>query len=503
MRRLTRRDFLRAALLTAGTTGLASVPRGLRADTGDWGEWPEALADGALAPGERARNVLEVFLLGGMSPWETFYAVDRPEYGQADKRMWWTFQEGPDSVAEWHAKCLSSPGPLLQDFATDSLGVQVKLGPFADPLRQRADITDRLRVHVMSHGLFPHEAAQALAMTGARLGQPRMSGVGAPVARYFGSRALGVPGLPSSYVIGEHFTQFPSTYGRHPASYRPLRLRAARLADFAQGLENLAETDARFRKGPLLDLYAQRYERRLSVPATQERVRAPAVEDLAFTIGLRDRFDLFAETLAAAELATEGGSVCGWDYPLDIGRAQLELASYLLALPNDATRHVTIVDRAFDVDVGDAYDSHQRHVEEAAARYTYFWQRLVERINAPGENDPTKIDLDQTLVVINTEFGRSPEVQEPDGRNHYPHAYVTLMFGGPVGPEQRGVVGAIDSNGAAVDALRPAATRAATLAALGVYPFAPDAYSIGDLADVGSEEDGLRKLKEVVLGVAS
>ncbi len=35
-------------------------------------------------------------------------------------------------------------------------------------------------------------------------------------------------------------------------------------------------------------------------------------------------------------------------------------------------------------------------------------------------------------------------VQGADGRNHYPSAYVTLMFGGPVGPEQRGIVGPAD-----------------------------------------------------------
>ncbi len=502
MRRFTRRRFLGSALAAGAALG-GGLARRARAGGDVWGSWPETGVGAPLDPSRRARNVLEVFLLGGLSPWETFYVVDRPEYGQADKRMWWTFQEGEDSVAAWHARCLGDGAPpLLQPFATDALGVQVNLGPFADPFRQRQDIVDRLRIQVMSHGLFPHEAAQALAMTGARLGQPRLAGIGAPISRHFGAQGPGV-GLPRAYVIGEHFTEFASTYGQHPASCRPLRLRAARLDSFARGLRNIAENDAWLRKGPLLDHYLGAYQRRLSIPSTRERVRAPAFEDLAFVVGLREGVDLFADTLEGASVGTGPASVCGWDVALDIGRAQLELATWLLALPDDATRHVTVIDRAYEVDVATGYDTHQRHVEEAAQRYPYFWQRLIERINAPGEADPNKIDLDETLVVINTEFGRSPEVQVPDGRNHYPQAYVTLMFGGPVGPEQRGIVGAIDPAGVATGALRPAATRAATLAALGIYPFASDAYSVGDLADVDSEADGVHKLHEVVLGIPS
>ena len=40
--------------------------------------------------------------------------------------------------------------------------------------------------------------------------------------------------------------------------------------------------------------------------------------------------------------------------------------------------------------------------------------------------------LDSTLVVLGTEFGRSPKINSNAGRNHYPKAFSTLMAGGGI-----------------------------------------------------------------------
>ena len=56
--------------------------------------------------------------------------------------------------------------------------------------------------------------------------------------------------------------------------------------------------------------------------------------------------------------------------------------------------------------------------------------------------------LDSTLVVLGTEFGRSPKINENAGRNHYPKAFSTLMAGGGIKGGQ--VYGATDATGGTV-----------------------------------------------------
>ena len=56
--------------------------------------------------------------------------------------------------------------------------------------------------------------------------------------------------------------------------------------------------------------------------------------------------------------------------------------------------------------------------------------------------------LDETLVVVATEFGRTPKINVNDGRDHYPSAFTCLMAGG--GVQGGTVVGSTDENGAEV-----------------------------------------------------
>ena len=56
--------------------------------------------------------------------------------------------------------------------------------------------------------------------------------------------------------------------------------------------------------------------------------------------------------------------------------------------------------------------------------------------------------LDSTLVVLGTEFGRAPVIDENGGRNHYPRAFTCLMAGGGVKGGQ--VYGETDKTGATI-----------------------------------------------------
>ncbi len=56
--------------------------------------------------------------------------------------------------------------------------------------------------------------------------------------------------------------------------------------------------------------------------------------------------------------------------------------------------------------------------------------------------------LDDTLVVVCTEFGRTPRVNQNRGRDHYPRVFTSVLAGGPV---KRGYVyGASDEKGVSV-----------------------------------------------------
>jgi hypothetical protein len=56
--------------------------------------------------------------------------------------------------------------------------------------------------------------------------------------------------------------------------------------------------------------------------------------------------------------------------------------------------------------------------------------------------------LEETLVVVATEFGRSPEIVDNEGRNHYPKAFSGLMLGGGIKGGQ--AYGKTDEHGATI-----------------------------------------------------
>ena len=63
---------------------------------------------------------------------------------------------------------------------------------------------------------------------------------------------------------------------------------------------------------------------------------------------------------------------------------------------------------------------------------------LLEDLNARGL-------LEETLVVLTTEFGRTPKINQNDGRDHYPKAFSSLLAGGGVRGGQ--VYGKTDAGG--------------------------------------------------------
>ena len=505
MRRYTqtvwnRRRFLgSAAAVAAG--GLLPARRA-RA----FGDFPQDQLSVALPGSLRAKNVLEVFLYGGLSPWETFYFVE--DYGAPGSSFpgtWWhTFTDGPGSHDDALAACaLDDTGPLGAYFADDADGVPVSLGPYLRPLRARPDVTARLRVLVTRHTLEPHEAAIPFSLSGKRLGAPSLAGLGAHIQRHFQHLEPGRR-VPFSYVfttggISSDNVQAALATGLHPGSARPLGINVAdtdRLTALLArpGVISPETHDA------LLDVYRDTLRGRLTPPTQNAPVRARALDAydsaVAAVRGAPELLGQFPPSL----LSPSPDQVCGDGADRNAPAMSIALAARLL---NDAVapaRYICVIDTGLiEAAGGGGYDTHDAHAHDTARNLLNLQTALLDHIRAPGDDDPKKLDLDDTLVILNTEFGRTPWAQGGGlGRNHHPYGYTTALLGGPVTP---GVVGAIAEDGAATSWTLPSESRIAALLALGIFPFSPEAFGLSDVLEANSEPGAIAELTGRLLGV--
>ena len=484
--------------------------------SGPWGEPDDDKQAAALLPEElRPDGILELFLWGGVSPFDAFAVI--PEYGDPDAggdfagEGWWAFAEGEDNVSDvFYDRCGGGERPLLEPWRLDGAGRQTHLGPYVYPLRERPDLLARMRMLVMSHNLAPHQGAVPAALGGHIRGNPRLAGFGTHIERYFQDRQEGGRDAPYSWVlfpdrkdVGVHNTDAAIAVGHHRAAARPMAIKLSeesRLVDLltrANLGERSSEVDA------ALTYYLERYRGRYVPGGGEHPVRAPALADYEASIGGLSRADVLRGMLPPDLLAPVSSSRCGEDSDLDLSTMQLRLATHLLTRSVEASKYVCVVDGGvLPATLGAAYDTHRFHTTESMRNLTHTFAALVSMINEPGENDPDKLDLDRHQIVITTEFGRSPYRQDEDGTNHWPWGYVQMVLGGWVDEDRSGIVGAIPESGyaAAADSISPAEFRASIMLGMGIWPFNPQAFGVGDTRVDGSEADAAHFLRERVLG---
>ncbi|HEU4539296.1 MAG TPA: DUF1501 domain-containing protein [Polyangiaceae bacterium] len=508
---MRRRHFLQGS--TAAGAGLALGLSAGEASAGGFGDFPEGYEGLRLPEGRRAKSVLEIFLYGGLTTWETFYAVE--EYGKKDDPKYpntqlYTFYDpanpGASPTVQAATKC-GAAGPLFSAFGVDAAGMQVKLGPFAAPLRARPDVLGRTRVVVTRHRLEPHEAAIPLALCGKTLGAPSMTSLGAHVQRWALDRSEGRKS-PFSYVFsgGASFVtdnlRAASATGLHPGSARPLFIKLDQAARLSQLLER-GGVDDRAAHDALVGAYADLYRQRLRVAGAP--ARAPKFEELLQSVASVENADAIRGVLAASLFDPVSSTVCQ-KTNLNTPRMGLEIARHLLRHPDERAAYCCVIDEGLVLaDGGGGYDTHGESPFTQSTNLKNVLDSLLSRVRAPGEAGPdaeAKIDLDETLVVLNMEFGRSPGPQGGLGRNHWPHGYVTVYIGGPVTAAEQGVYGAIGPNGYGTTYVEPSEHRVASLLAMGIWPFGPEGFGTSDVGGASDEGDAARKAMARVLGVS-
>jgi hypothetical protein len=256
-----------------------------------------------------------------------------------------------------------------------------------------------------------HEQGSYYVRTGQIMrGETRHPSLAAWASYHLGQRN---PSLPASVLIGGG--------AQHPrAGFLPARHAPLPIGDPDAGLQHS-------RRPAGVD--AQRLDRRLAWLAEMETgdlsPEASAYRDLR-----RDAVALMASPdLAAFDLAGEDPATAAWYGDTDIGRGCL-LARRLVE------RDVPFV----EVELG-GWDHHNDlwgNLPELAAGADRALAALIVDLRRRGL-------LDETLVVVASEFGRTPRINEHRGRDHHPACFTIALAGG--GVRGGAVHGASDDRG--------------------------------------------------------
>ncbi len=484
------------------------------AGAGLWGDAKGATAPFMLTPSVVPKGVLEVFLMGGLNPWDTFYVV--PEHGDPARggpyagQQWWTFQTGDDSVASWFQRCDGGSRSLYSPFATDANGKTVNLGPWLYPLRERPDILSRMRLVVVRHDLEPHEAAVPLCITGHSRGAPGLSSTGAHVQRYHAERGSSLRITPYSYVlfpnsdtVGNFNVEAASATGIHPGMARPLSVPLRADTQLPEQLERSIFGGRHAAVDALVSHYTAQFRTQFNHPEFGPG-RVPRLERFDQARKAVQQAPELANILTADALQSFGGEECGLSVDTDVTAMQLRLATHLLTHPFERARYVHAIDVGLREASNGGYDTHNYHVRDQSKAAVHMCRELVRNINEPGENDPTKLNLDEQMVLLTSEMGRTPTIQKfsDGGLNHWPYGFVVALIGGPIKHGQAGVVGAIGEDARATEYISPAELRAAILLAQGIYPFSREAFDPSDVRGDYDAVEATRFLMSHVLGQA-
>ena len=457
----------------------------------------------------QAKSILEVFMYGGVSPWETFYASDTK--GKASNTWLYTFY---DRTVEALSKCgYDATAPVLTPFAKDSEGAPVFLGGFLKPILDRADVLSRMRVVINRHALEPHEAAIPLAISGRTLGSPSMASLGAHVQRYFVDHDDGTHAAPFSYGFATAGGYIPTdnvlslvATGLHPGSARPLLIKVDNVTRLSALLDRakLGELTERAKYDALMDVYFEQYQNSLVFGAEGDALRSTRFRELNQAARSVAASDSVKGVLDPSLFVKLPGAACGDTNQINVPAMSLRLATHLLTHPTSPAKHCCVIDTGLkEADGGGGYDTHHEMSFTQSRNLNNMLSNLLANVNKPGENDPAKIDLDKTMIVLNQEFGRAPGSQNGGlGRNHWPYGYAQVYIGGPITKDQSGVYGAIPESGQASVYTTPTENRVAALLAMGIYPFDSAGFSNSDIQGQTDNGKAIADVSKRILGYA-
>ncbi|MEX2498762.1 MAG: DUF1501 domain-containing protein [Wenzhouxiangellaceae bacterium] len=518
-----RREFLRllgvgGARLALGALGVSAFARHAFADdhcaTGSWGRLVGNVG-GWTCDNHSGYKILEIYLNLGASQWESFWlpgmgSPNFSDYGMGSLAL---------SDLDWGANtgdfpCQAPDIPAdfddAQLFSTQSGGGNIYWGAPTRPIYQRSNIFSRCRMVTQYHDLLPHEAAIPYVLSGLRLGNARRAGAGTAIqhrARVVEPEQL----LPVSYVLHRGAFASPdaaSVTGTHPGFARPVVIR---IQDDNAFVNSLARSGVSSESDELFLALRHEYRDRLRFRGAGSPVRSTDFEGYWVAAELLENAPamqaLFGDNILVRDtnVATCPEHPAATEPNTPAIKTMLDAAASLLS--SGPARYVCAIDNG----ITNTYDTHgdgsSMHLLRTSANIYNVMHHLADIIHHPVDNPDGTLDLDDTMVVINTDFNRTPGINGNNGRDHWPYGYLTTFIGGPISGGQS-ILGRIDNAGFTEPQYRYSATdmRAAVLLAAGVDPFAENNYRVSDFSEaiqsgIATEAQIRDRLKGDILGV--
>jgi hypothetical protein len=371
-----RKPVSRRGFLTVGTIGLGGLTLAdvLRI---------EARADlksyAPIAP--KADSVIHIFLPGGIAHQETF---------------------DPKPFA-----------PIEYRGDMGSINTKIEGEKFSETLPQTAQIADKLLViRSMTHGEAAHERGTHNMFTGYRPSPAlQFPSMGSVVSHEYGPRNnlppyVCIPNQPNTYAgTGYLSSSFsPFSLGRDPADpgfqvqdlNLPGSINEPRFASRRNMLDAVNTYFAQREKSDNIEAMDTFYQRAYSLISSQKA---------------REAFNINAEPAKIRD-----------EYGRHAAGQRMLLARRLVAA---GVRFVT-------VDYG-GWDFHYQIVSGMRSQMPPFDQAFATLIRDLDRNGL----LNRTLVMVSSEFGRTPKINPQAGRDHWPKVFSVVLAGGGV---KRGVI---------------------------------------------------------------
>ncbi|MDD7986380.1 DUF1501 domain-containing protein [Lentisphaera marina] len=341
----------------------------------------------------KAKSVIHIYLPGGLSAQESF---DPKPYNPSEYR-------GPFS----------------------SITTKITGERFSENLRHTAQIADKICViRSMTHGEAAHERGTHNMLTGYRPNPAVVyPSLGSITAQQLGTRNA----IPPYICIPKAFNEY-SGRGFLSSAYSPFSTGGDPSSSKFK-VENLQ------RHGKL---DKERFERRRDILANinhMSEINHEAEIVAAMNSFNDESYKLMnsASAVAAFDLSKESNKTKDW-YGRNQTGQRLLLARRLVEA---GSRYVALTAGGWDHHdkIRDGIRKHLPPLDQAYAA-------LIKDLDQRGL-------LDSTLVILNSEFGRTPKINKTAGRDHYPKVFSMVMAGGGI---KRGYIhGKSDSTSSTVE----------------------------------------------------
>lgn len=326
----------------------------------------------------KAKSVIYIYLPGGFSAQETF-------------------DPKPLSPLEYRGSLNSIP--------TNIAGLQ-----FSEYLKETAKIADKITIiRSMTHGEAAHERGTNNMFTGYRPSPAiQYPSMGSIVSHELGVRKnippyITIPSSPNEFAGAGYLSNSYSSFslGSNPED-TSFKVRDLKLPD---GIDN------------------QRFEKRKKMlelvnSSDFNKINKDSDSLKALDTFYNNAFDLMNSTSAveAFDLSKENDAVKEI-YGKNAAGMRMLLSRRLIEA---GVRFVTLTYGSWDM-----HDNINNGIQNQLPNFDKAFSALINDLDQRGL-------LDSTLVIVGTEFGRTPKVNITAGRDHWPKVFSTVMAGGGI-----------------------------------------------------------------------